>query len=171
MRPAFVRYTKDRSYKYKNTKQPKLGSETCTAQRARSGVRDSTRWTARVRTLISILIIFLCLRPIGCRRHYVFGLSVRPSVRPYGNLVNTKSQEPLGGFLSYLAQGCTMTSRWTNLILGEIRPRSKVNELDLNMLLLPCPPAGKVQNTSHHVQMRFCSWLSLWAHLVIHTST
>ena len=34
-----------------------------------------------------------------------------PSVRPYGNLVNTKSQEPLGGFLSYLAQGCTMTSR------------------------------------------------------------
>ena len=39
---------------------------------------------------------------------------VRPSVRPYGNLVNTKSQEPLGGFLSYLAQGCTMTSRWTD---------------------------------------------------------
>ena len=45
------------------------------------------------------------------RRHYVFGLSVRPSVRPYENLVNTKSQEPLGGLLSYLAQGCTMTSR------------------------------------------------------------
>ena len=37
---------------------------------------------------------FLCLRPIGCRRHYVFGLSVRP----YENLVNTISQEPLGGF-------------------------------------------------------------------------
>ena len=32
-------------------------------------------------------------------------------VRPYENLVNTKSQEPLGGLLSYLAQGCTMTSR------------------------------------------------------------
>ena len=32
-------------------------------------------------------------------------------VRPYGNLVNTISQEPLGGFLSYLAQGCTMRSR------------------------------------------------------------
>ena len=54
---------------------------------------------------------FLCLRPVGRRRHYVFGLSVRP----YGNLVlNTKSQEPLGEFLSYLAQGCTMTSRWTD---------------------------------------------------------
>ena len=38
---------------------------------------------------------------------FYFGLSVRLS----GNLVNTKSQEPLGGFLSYLAQGCTMTSR------------------------------------------------------------
>ena len=50
---------------------------------------------------------FLCLRPVGRQRHYVFGLSVRP----YENLVNTKSQEPLGGFLSYLAQGCTMTSR------------------------------------------------------------
>ena len=37
--------------------------------------------------------------------------SVRPSVCPYENLVNTKSQEPLGGFSSYLAQGCTMTSR------------------------------------------------------------
>ena len=128
MRPAFVRYTKDRSYK--NTKQPKLGSETCTAQRARSGVRDSTRWTARVRTLISILIIFLCLRPIGCRRHYVFGLSVRPSVHPYGNLVNTKSQEPLGGFLSYLAQGCTMTSRWTNLILA----RSAQGQRSMNLI-------------------------------------
>ena len=33
---------------------------------------------------------------------------------PSGNLVNTKSQEPLGGFLSYFAQGCTMTSRWTD---------------------------------------------------------
>ena len=31
-------------------------------------------------------------------------------VRPYGNLVSTKSQEPLVDFLSYLAQGCTMTS-------------------------------------------------------------
>ena len=64
------------------------------------------------------LFYFLCFRPVGCRRHYVFGLSVhpavRPSIRPYGNLVNTKSQEPLGGFLSYLAQGCTMTSRWTD---------------------------------------------------------
>ena len=39
---------------------------------------------------------------------------VRPSVRPYENLVNTKSQEPLGGFSSYLAQGCTMMSRWTD---------------------------------------------------------
>ena len=33
---------------------------------------------------------FLCLRPVEA------------------NLVNMKSQEPLGGFLSYLAQGCTM---------------------------------------------------------------
>ena len=33
------------------------------------------------------------------------------SVRTYGNLVTAKSQEPLGGFLSYFAQGCTMTSR------------------------------------------------------------
>ena len=50
---------------------------------------------------------------------------VRPSGRPYGNLVNTKSQEPLGGLLSYLAQGCTMTSRWTDYILGEIRSKVK----------------------------------------------
>ena len=54
MSPAFVPYTKDRSYK--NLKQPRQSSETRTAQRAKSGVRDSTRWTARVRTLISILI-------------------------------------------------------------------------------------------------------------------
>ena len=44
--------------------------------------------------------VFLYLRPVGCRRHYVFGLSVRP----YGNLVNTKSQEPLGGYLAHLSR-------------------------------------------------------------------
>jgi len=47
--------------------------------------------------------VFLCLRPEGCRRHYVFGLSVRPSgcpsVRPYTlDLVNTIPGELLGGF-------------------------------------------------------------------------
>ena len=62
------------------------------------------------------------------RRHYmyVFGLSVRP----YGNLLNTKSQEPLGGFLLYLAQGCTMMSRsWIDKLIrfwARSRPTSKV---------------------------------------------
>ena len=66
---------------------------------------------------------------------------VRPSVCPYENLVNTKSQEPLGGFSSYLAQGCTMTSTVDELIRFWARSaqgqRSKVNELGLNMPILP----------------------------------
>ena len=49
--------------------------------------------------MVRVAIGFLCLRPEGCRRHYVFGLSVRPSVRPYTlDLVNTIPGEPLDGF-------------------------------------------------------------------------
>ena len=44
---AIHKASKDRSYK--NLKQPRQSSETRTAQRAKSGVRDSPRWTAQVR--------------------------------------------------------------------------------------------------------------------------
>ena len=59
--------------------------------------------------VVSIIIIIIIIIMPPTRKGS--GGIMFSGVRPSGNLVNKKSQEPLGGFLSYLAQGCTMTSR------------------------------------------------------------
>ena len=54
------------------------------------------------------------------RRHYVFGLSVRPSVRLYVRLyvrpvlVIALSEEPIDGFLPNFGHVCILQSRWTD---------------------------------------------------------
>ena len=81
---------------------------------------------------------FLCLRPVGCRRHYVFGLSVRPSVRT-GISLTQNLKNPLVDFYHTWPRGAPwrvdeLIRFWARSAQGQ---RSKVNELGLNMLYLP----------------------------------
>ena len=61
------------------------------------------------------------------RKHYVVGLSVRPSVRPV--LVITLSQELIDGFWPNLGHVCILQSQLIDWILGSQSHRSKVTGL------------------------------------------
>ena len=83
-------------------------------------------------------VVFLCLRPVGRRRHYVFGLSVRPSVRTRISLTRNL-KNPLVDFHHTWPRGAPwrvdeLIRFWARSAQGQ---RSKVNELGLNMLFLP----------------------------------
>ena len=89
-----------------------------------------------------VLFSFLCLRPVGRRRHYVFGLSVRPSVRPSVRTrisLTRNLKNPLVDFHHTWPRGAPwrvdeLIRFWARSAQGQ---RSKVNELGLNMLFLP----------------------------------
>ena len=91
---------------------------------------------------------------------YVFGLSIRLSVDLYGNFITVKFQETLGGFSSYLAH-----ASW-RVDLGEIRPRSKVNELSLIMLYftsLSQEPVGEFSSYLAHAPWRVEELIRQWS--------
>ena len=78
------------------------------------------------------------LRPVGRRRHYVFGLSVHPSVRTRISLTRNL-KNPWVDFYHTWPRGAPwrvdeLIRFWAR---SAQRQRSEVNELGLNMLFLP----------------------------------
>ena len=81
-----------------------------------------------------ISVNFLCLRPVGCRRHYVFELSVC-----MGNSWTQNLKNPWVDFYHTWPRGAPwwvdeLIRFWVRFAQGQ---RLKVNEFGLNMLFLP----------------------------------